>query len=101
MATLLLQPLVYWDNRFTLHLQVNSGPPQTGQSSLDVFNEEFLVKYRERRQMWWLQDHCCHPTLECFAWSQLFFKLILMSKLTIAIYRNSRGGETSGNSGHP
>lgn len=54
--------------RFALHLQVNAGPPQTGQNSLDASNEEFLVKYWERRQMWWLHDHCCHPMLECFAW---------------------------------
>lgn len=88
-------------SRFSLHLQVNSGPPQTGKGSLDVFNEEFLVKYWERGQMWCLQNHCCHPMIKRFAWPQLVFKLILMSKLTIAIYGNSRGGEMSGNSGHP
>lgn len=37
-------------SRFTLHLQVNSGTPQIGKSSLDVFNSEFLVKCQERGQ---------------------------------------------------
>lgn len=37
-------------SRFTLHLQVNSGTPQIGKSSLDVFSSEFLVKCREREE---------------------------------------------------
>lgn len=40
--------------RFTLHLQVNSGTPHIGKSSLDVFNSEFLVKCRGKGTVWWL-----------------------------------------------